>query len=102
MAEYGRIKELLTSTTSTMSSMIDVFEDQHNRGGKTVSSEKSYKLLMDLISTMKVRSLGEDLSEVDFYVLLDYAIRGNRAEMEKKLKEARGNSKRLLPLEIRV
>jgi hypothetical protein len=94
--EYGRIKELLlTSTTSTMSSMIDVFEDPHNRGGKTVSAEKSYKLLMDLISTMKVGSLGEDLSEVDFYVLLDYAIRGNRAEMEKKLKEARGNSKRI-------
>lgn len=93
--EYGSMNELLTKTASTMSSMLEMFEDQHNRGGKSVSAQKSFKFTFDALSTMKAMSVADGLSEEDFYILLDDAMHRNRAEMEKRLKKARGNSKRL-------
>ena len=85
-----------------MSSMLEMFDDQHNRGGKSVSAQKYFKFTSDAISSMKAVSLADGLSEKDFYILLDDAMHRNRAEMEKRLKKARGNSKRLKETDKRL
>lgn len=100
--EYGRMNEVLTKTAGTMSSMLEMFEDQHNRGGKSVSAQKSFKFTSDVMSAMKAASLADGLSEKDFYILFDDAMLGNRAEMEKRLKKVRGNSKSLKEMDKRL
>lgn len=85
-----------------MSSMLEMFDDQHNRGGKSVSAQKYFKFTSDVMSARKAASLGDGLSEKDFYILLDDAMLGNRAEMEKRLKKVRGNSKSLKEMDKRL
>jgi integrase/recombinase XerD len=91
--EYARMNEMLTKTTSTMSSMVDMFEDAHNNenGQQTgISKQKYAQYAVDALSTIKSMS---GLNKGDFAQIWFEALKGDKAEMKKKLMQARGDSK---------